>query len=202
MGLVPPECRRRHSAGLPDIDLDPSALGRAGRLGASPAIPLVAELRRQLPADVARWVHFGATSQDVLDTALMLVLRRVIDLVLGDLGRLAAAAAALAEQYRSTLMAARTLLQHASPTTFGRKAAGWLVAVVEVGDGVCGRRAGTGLAVQLGGPAARWPRWAGRAAGRGRARLRARPRGAGAPLAHGPHPGGRDFLRPGAVPPA
>ena len=151
VGLVPTSAAAAIVRGCHDIDIDPSALGRAGRLGASPAIPLVAELRRQLPPDVARWVHFGATSQDVLDTALMLVLRRVIDLVLGDVARLSAAAAALAEQHRSTLMAARTLLQHASPTTFGRKAAGWLVAVIEVGDALREARRHR-LAVQLGGP--------------------------------------------------
>ena len=83
---------------------------------------------------------------------MMLVLRRVIELVLGDLGRLAAAAAGLANRYRSAPTVARTLLQHALPTTFGRKAAGWLVAVVEVRETL--REAGQRrLAVQLGGAA-------------------------------------------------
>jgi 3-carboxy-cis,cis-muconate cycloisomerase len=135
-----------------DIDVDLAALGQAARLGASPAIPLVAELRRGLPADVARWAHFGATSQDVVDTALMLVLRRVLDLVLGDLARLSGAAAELAERHRATLTAARTLLQHASPTTFGRKAAGWLLAAVEA-TRVLREVRRHRLAVQLGGPA-------------------------------------------------
>jgi 3-carboxy-cis,cis-muconate cycloisomerase len=152
VGLVPADIAAVIVQRCHDIDVDPAALGRAGRLGASPAIPLVAELRRGLPADAARWAHFGATSQDVLDTALMLVLRRVLGLVLDDLARLAEAAAELADRHRSTLMAARTLLQHASPTTFGRKAAGWLVAAVEATRAlreVSRHR----LAVQLGGPA-------------------------------------------------
>jgi 3-carboxy-cis,cis-muconate cycloisomerase len=151
-GVVPADAAGEIARRCRHLDVDVAVLGQAARLGASPAIPLVTELRRQLPADVGRWAHFGATSQDALDTALMLILRRVLDLVLGDLARLAAAAAELAERHRSTLMAARTLLQHASPTTFGRKAAGWLVAVVEATEALDELRRHR-LAVQLGGPA-------------------------------------------------
>jgi 3-carboxy-cis,cis-muconate cycloisomerase len=152
VGLVPPDAATAIARCCREADIDPAALGRAARLGASPAIPFVAELRRRLPAEAEGWVHFGATSQDVIDTALILVLRRVTDLVLADLGRLARAAAMLAKEHRSTLAAARTLLQHAGPTTFGRKAAGWLVAVMEVGDNLREARRSR-LAVQLGGPA-------------------------------------------------
>ena len=135
-----------------DQDFDPVALGRAGRLSGNPAVALVGALRESLPEQTARWAHFGATSQDMVDTALMIVLRQALRLVLGDLGRAKDAAAGLAERYRSTPMAARTLLQQALPTTFGRKAAGWLVALTEVTEGldhVYFHR----LAVQLGGPA-------------------------------------------------
>jgi 3-carboxy-cis,cis-muconate cycloisomerase len=152
VGLVPPGAAAAIRQRCRELDLDPVALGRAGRLGASPAIPLVKELRSQLPPDVAFWAHFGATSQDLIDTALMLVLRRVTDLVLGYLGRLAGAAADLAERYRAVPMVARTLLQHALPTTFGRKAAGWLVAVVDAGEDLRHVRKHR-LAVQLGGAA-------------------------------------------------
>ncbi len=152
LGLVPSDAATAIAQRCREMVVSPAALGHAARLGASPVIPLVAELRRQLPADAVRWAHFGATSQDVLDTALMLVLRRVLDLVLDDLARLAAAAATLAERYRSTPIAARTLLQQAAPTTFGRKAAGWLVSAVEVGEVVSEVRRHR-LAVQLGGPA-------------------------------------------------
>jgi 3-carboxy-cis,cis-muconate cycloisomerase len=86
-----------------------------------------------------------------VDTALMLVLRQVLDLVLGDLARAAGAAAQLAERFRSTPMVARTLLQHALPTTFGRKAAGWLVSLEEVASTLHQVRRHR-LAVQLGGP--------------------------------------------------
>jgi 3-carboxy-cis,cis-muconate cycloisomerase len=151
-GVIPPEAAgavRRCCAR--DADFDAADLGRQGRLSGNPAVALVAALRRRLPEGTAPWAHFGATSQDVVDTALMLVLRQVLDLVLGDLARTAEAVAGLAERYRSTPMVARTLLQHALPTTFGRKAAGWLVAVVEVTDNLDHIRRHR-LAVQLGGP--------------------------------------------------
>ena len=152
VGVVPPAAATAIAQRCRDIEVDPAGLGKAARLGASPVIPLVAEVRRGLSPDVAGWAHFGATSQDVLDSALMLVLRQVLDLVLGDLARLAGAAAGLAGRHRSTLMAARTLLQQAAPTTFGRKAAGWLVAAVDATKDLRAVRRDR-LAVQLGGPA-------------------------------------------------
>jgi 3-carboxy-cis,cis-muconate cycloisomerase len=97
-------------------------------------------------------VHRGATSQDIVDTAAMLVSRRALALVLSEADRVAAAAAALAGDHRETLMVARTVLQHAVPTTFGLKAAGWLTAVVEARrrlEQVARER----LAAQLGGAA-------------------------------------------------
>ena len=152
VGVAPAEAANAIARMCREIDLDPVELGRAGRLGSNPAIPLVASLRARLPEDVGRWLHLGATSQDVLDSAMMLVLRSVVELVLDDLARLAASAARLASRYRSAPMAACTLLQHALPTTFGRKAAGWLVAVIEAGEALrdVGYRR---LAVQLGGAA-------------------------------------------------
>lgn len=102
-----------------------------GRSVGSPPEPLVQALRDAVGGDAARYVHWGATSQDVMDTASMLVSRRAVDLILVELDGLAAALAALAESHRSTPMAARTLLQQALPTTFGFKVAGWLVALLE-----------------------------------------------------------------------
>ncbi len=164
VGVIPPEAATAIAQRCRSIEVDLAALGHAARLGASPVIPLVAQLRGRLPAEVARWAHFGATSQDVVDSALMLMLRQVLDLVLSDLARLAGAAAVLAEQHRSTAIAARTLLQHAAPTTFGRKVAGWLVATIEVAELLKEARQHR-LAVQLGGPAgtlaalAAGPKW-------------------------------------------
>lgn len=100
-----------------------------GHASANPAGPLVQALRERVGGDAARWVHFGATSQDIVDTAAMLVSRRAATLVREELDRVGEACARLAEEHRTTPMASRTLLQQAVPTTFGAKAAGWLVAV-------------------------------------------------------------------------
>ena len=123
-----------------------------GRAVGNPAEPLVRALRQRAGADAAGHVHRGATSQDVIDTAAMLVSRRTLDLIRGELDRVAAGLAALADEHRSTPMAARTLLQQAVPETFGYKAAGWLVAVLEARRRLWQVRTER-LAVQLGGAA-------------------------------------------------
>jgi 3-carboxy-cis,cis-muconate cycloisomerase len=114
--------------------------------------PLVRELRGRVGGEAERFVHLGATSQDVMDTAAMLVTRRALDLVLGDLDRVARACGELAEAHRSTPMAGRTVLQHAVPTTFGLKAAGWLVETTDARR-TLRRIRSDGLAAQLGGAA-------------------------------------------------
>jgi 3-carboxy-cis,cis-muconate cycloisomerase len=113
--------------GLFDID----ALSEEGHSPGNPVEPLVRALRTQVGGDAARWVHFGATSQDVLDSAAMLVARKALRSIREQVDGVAAACARLAEAYRDTPMAGRTLLQQAVPTTFGLKAAGWLDGVVE-----------------------------------------------------------------------
>src|SRR4029078_8211918 len=109
-------------------------------------------LRARVGEEHERFVHLGATSQDVLDTAAMLVARHAAPLVLAHVEAAEDACAALAREHRSTPMAARTLLQHAVPTTFGVVAAGWLVSLLDArarpADVV-----ESGLAVQLGGAA-------------------------------------------------
>jgi len=107
-----------------------AAILEQGRAVGNPAEPLVRALRESVGGDAARWVHFGATSQDVVDTAAMLVARAAVELICDELDGAAAACARLAEEYRDTPMAGRTLLQQAVPTTFGAKAAGWLVALL------------------------------------------------------------------------
>lgn len=151
LGIVPSEAAQEIAKLCGSVEPDPAALGRAGRAGGNPVMPFVAELRTGLPDHAAGWVHFGATSQDTLDTALMLVWRRVLDLVNDDLSRAAAAAARLAERHRSTPMAARTLMQQALPTTFGYVAAGWMVGLVEAGERVADVR--RCVALQFGGAA-------------------------------------------------
>ena len=80
-------------------------------------------LRAAVGGEAAGYVHYGATSQDIVDTAAMLVSRRALELVLADVATVTAACAELADAHRATPMVARTLLQHALPTTFGLKAA-------------------------------------------------------------------------------
>ena len=123
-----------------------------GRAVGNPVEPLVRALRARVGGEHERFVHLGATSQDVLDSAAMLVVRDALARVLAHLESAAGASAALARTHRSTPMAARTLLQQAVPTTFGLVAAGWLVALLDVRTRLAGLTR-TGLAVQLGGAA-------------------------------------------------
>ena len=128
---------------------DLRALAVQAREGGNPVIPLVTALKEAAGCEAAPWVHRGATSQDVLDTALMLVARRARALILADLDTAAAALARLAAEHRATPMPGRTLTQHAVPTTFGLKAAGWLSLVQTARD----RLAALPLPAQLGGAA-------------------------------------------------
>ncbi len=130
---------------------DPARIAIEGRRVGNPAEPLVRALRQRVGGEPAGFVHFGATSQDIVDTAAMLVSERVVALVLEDVDAVAAACATLAREHRDTPMVARTLLQQALPTTFGLKAAGWLVGVIEARRLVVEARGR--LAVQLGGAA-------------------------------------------------
>ncbi|MGW3569228.1 3-carboxy-cis,cis-muconate cycloisomerase [Streptomyces sp. NPDC000941] len=122
------------------------------RAGGNPVIPLVADLTAAVARtdrEAAAYVHRGATSQDVLDTATMLVTARTLPLILADLGRTATALGRLAATHRDTPMPARTLTQHAVPTTFGLKAAGWRALTLDAHD----RLAAIRLPAQLGGAA-------------------------------------------------
>ena len=122
---------------------DGAELGRRAATAGNPIIPLVAELRMQVPTEAAAAVHLGATSQDIIDTSLMLLASRALRLLDASLAAAIDAAAALAERYRGALMPGRTLLQHAVPITFGLTAATWTVGLVDAagGFGPVGRRA-------------------------------------------------------------
>ena len=128
---------------------DAAALGAEAGGSGAPIVPLVAELRSRVGSDVAGDVHRGLTTQDVIDTSMMLVARRALVPLLEDALAATDAAAALARAHRDTPMVARTMLQHAVPTTFGLKAAGWMTAIEEA----CMALAATELPAQLGGAA-------------------------------------------------
>lgn len=154
-GLIPEEAAEtiasRCNAGL----FDPEEIGREGRAAGNPVPPLVRALTAavsEVSEDAARYVHKGTTSQDITDTAAMLVAKRALDLILAEVDGISSACARLAEAHRDTLMAGRTLLQQALPTTFGLKAAGWLVSVLAARKKLLDVRS-SHLAAQLGGAA-------------------------------------------------
>ncbi|MEO8690142.1 MAG: 3-carboxy-cis,cis-muconate cycloisomerase [Solirubrobacteraceae bacterium] len=105
---------------------DAAAIAAAAAGSGNPVVPLKAALTGAVDGPAARHVHRGATSQDILDSAAMLVTARALAPLLEDVGGAASAAADLARAHRDTPMAGRTLLQQAVPVTFGLKAAGWL----------------------------------------------------------------------------
>jgi 3-carboxy-cis,cis-muconate cycloisomerase len=128
---------------------DPGSLGVDARAAGNPVVPLVRALTAAAGEDAGRWVHWGATSQDVMDSASMLLARRSLEAIDAELSAVAAACARLAAEHRDTPIAGRTLLQQALPTTFGLKAAGWLVGVVDARE----RLRALPLYAQLGGAA-------------------------------------------------
>jgi 3-carboxy-cis,cis-muconate cycloisomerase len=128
LGLVPTAAARTITDVARAENLDLVAIARAARGGANPVVPLVPALTAAVKAvdpGAAEHVHKGSTSQDILDTGLMLMSARVLRLILRDLTGTADALARLAAEHRDTPAVARTLTQHAVPTTFGLKAAGW-----------------------------------------------------------------------------
>jgi 3-carboxy-cis,cis-muconate cycloisomerase len=149
-GVIPAGAAAAIRAACAGVRIDLVRLGEEAAASATPVVPLARFLTAAVPGEAANYVHWGATSQDVIDTAMMLVSRRALDVLLAELDGLAAACAALADRHRATLMPGRTLLQQALPITFGLKAAGWLMAALEAGDAVRAVRSGR-LAVQLGG---------------------------------------------------
>ena len=129
-GVVPAEAAAAIVAACDASLFDLELIGREMAASGTPVAPMLAALRAALPEAAAAHVHRGATSQDALDTAAMLVARRATGPILGDAEKAARACAALAERHRETPMLGRTLLQQAVPITFGRKAAGWLAGIV------------------------------------------------------------------------
>jgi 3-carboxy-cis,cis-muconate cycloisomerase len=153
LGLVPDAAAAAITAAARAGGVDLAAVARRAREAANPVVPLVAELTAAVAATdpaAAEYVHSGSTSQDILDTAAMLVASRALRVVAADLDRTAAALARLAADYRDTPAAARTLTQHAVPTTFGLKAAGWYDLARTAAERVRGLLS-WGLPAQLGG---------------------------------------------------
>lgn len=132
LSIIPPAAAEAIAAYCRAEVYDVDVLARRAASAGNLAIPLVQELTDQVAradAGAAGFVHWGATSQDAIDTGLVLQLREALDLIETDLAALADRLAQLAAEHKHTPLAGRTLLQHALPVTFGLKLAGWLSAI-------------------------------------------------------------------------
>lgn len=151
-GLAPEEAADELAAAVEGgaIDVDIAAIGRATGEQGTPVPGLLRALRSQLSDTASAHLHKGATSQDIVDTAMMLVARRALDRILGDLQDAADECAELAARHRRTVLPGRTLLQQALPVTFGLKAAVWLTGLDGAREELAEVRAHV-LALQFGG---------------------------------------------------
>ncbi|WP_433262273.1 class-II fumarase/aspartase family protein [Actinosynnema sp. CS-041913] len=151
-GIVTEEAARMVVTAIDVGHYDPAELGGGALTSGTPVVPLVRAIGAHVTAEGRTAVHNGATSQDVLDTAMSLVAFRALGPILDGLRGVAGECERLARLHRETLVAGRTLAQHALPTTFGLKCAGWLVAADEAADALDRVRTER-LAVQFGGAA-------------------------------------------------
>ncbi len=154
LGLIPEAAARLITAVCSDRKLIPRIDLSTAALAGNPAIPFVQQLTahvRSVDADAAAWVHHGTTSQDVIDTAIMLALRDSLSLVSRDLRQLRKTIAVLVRTHAHTPMVARTLLQQATPTTLGYKLAASLAGLDQIAARLT-QIEHTGLLLQLGGP--------------------------------------------------
>lgn len=146
---IAPASAEHAAATVASADIDTRALARDAVSGGNPVISLVRQLRELVGGEAAAWVHYGATSQDIVDTALALVARDVARQLTADLTRLGDSLVTITERYRSTPAVARTLTQQALPTTVGMRTAGWLAGVHDAARAI---RDNAVLPVSLGGP--------------------------------------------------
>ena len=126
LGIVPPEAAAAITEAAAVDRLDLGALAAATRNTGYPVVGLVKQLTALAGPEAGKWTHWGATTQDIMDTALVLQMRQALALIRGDLIATNLAFAQMARTHRDTLMAGRTHLQHALPVTFGYKVAVWL----------------------------------------------------------------------------
>src|SRR5436190_2233681 len=132
LGLIPENAARAIATVAGADQFDAAALSRAARASGTPIVLLVAALRERVAsvdAGSASFVHWGVTSQDISDNALVMLLKRTVPLIGGTQARIAQTLRATSNEHAGTLMAGRTLLQPAMPITFGLKVAGWHAAI-------------------------------------------------------------------------
>jgi 3-carboxy-cis,cis-muconate cycloisomerase len=150
LGIVPAEAAEAITRAAKVERLWLEELGASTRNVGYPVVALVRQLGKAAGGDAARYVHWGATTQDILDTALVLQIREGLALVRGDTVRIARALVARAQKHRGDLMAGRTHLQHALPVTFGYKCAVWAAPLLDDLARI-DALAGRALKVQFGG---------------------------------------------------
>jgi 3-carboxy-cis,cis-muconate cycloisomerase len=139
LGLIPDAAARAIRDAARSELYDLAALEADATRDGNAAIPLIRELTARVSsvdADASHYVHWGATSQDIIDTAVVLELRTAVPAIVDDLKRASNAAAMHARRHAGTVMAGRTWLQQATPITFGLKAAGWVDALDRTASGL------------------------------------------------------------------
>jgi 3-carboxy-cis,cis-muconate cycloisomerase len=144
------EAVARVCAAAMDGGIELEVIAQAGAEHATPVVPLVTELRSRVRPEFAASVHLGATSQDIIDTAAMLLVREAVAIMTQDARAAAGACALLAQVHVETPALGRTLLQPALPTTFGHKASVWAATVTDALDSL-EAVAAAAVAVQMGG---------------------------------------------------
>ncbi len=150
LGVIPAAEAGLLVLALESAFIDSGALAEGFRRDGVAAPALVAELRKQIPPEAAQWLHWGATSQDIADLALVLRLEAVLDLISTRLDELIRVLGLLAREHRQTISLARTRSQAAAPTVFGLRLANWLQPLVRHRQRLDGLRPRL-LGVQFGG---------------------------------------------------
>lgn len=126
LGIIPQEAAQEINAGLDGFEADFERLRAGTEKAGYPMIALLTQLRDHIGGEAADYIHWGATTQDIMDTAMILQVRAALERIELNLNNLIARLASLADKHRNTLMAGRTHSQQALPITFGFKVANWL----------------------------------------------------------------------------
>lgn len=126
LGIIPLSAAQGIAAAAVPVNVDASALRSGIRTVGYPILPLINQIVAESPSEVGNWLHFGATTQDIMDTAAVLQLRSALDRIEDLLSALGSELVSMARAHQSTIMAGRTHAQYAVPTTFGAKVAIWL----------------------------------------------------------------------------
>jgi 3-carboxy-cis,cis-muconate cycloisomerase len=131
LGIIPAAAAAAITAAAKVERVSLAEIGASTRVVGYPVVAVVKALGRAAGGDASRYVHWGATTQDIMDSALVLQMRDGLDLIDGTLREIVAGLAEKAARYRGTVMAGRTHLQHALPVTFGYKCAVWLAPLID-----------------------------------------------------------------------